>query len=250
MSMLFFVPFVIIGLVVFLAAIGSMLPTKPLTPSYVENGIHIEDRANLISNERELEETLNKFEDLTGICPYVITVNDSAWWDNYDSLENYAYSLYVNSFYDEQHFLIVYSEPDNAAELEFVDWRWEGMQGDDTDAIITVENFNMLSNDLQKYFTIDSVSVGDALNKAFSSSLDYMMSGSFDLTAGFGYIFFTLIWNGITYFAIFGIIKGYVTSKRAYREVPMDYQSGSAQFTDTPESTFTNTSTDKDSWDL
>ncbi len=119
-TLFFFAPFVIAGAALVFFTIGSMLPPKPLTQDYISNGIYIEDNAyvlddNVLSDDMtELNESLRKFKELTGIEPHIITVYDSDWENHYNSLENYAYDLYVNRFSDEKHFLIVYSEPENA----------------------------------------------------------------------------------------------------------------------------------------
>ncbi|MGN0536656.1 MAG: hypothetical protein ACI4M3_01605, partial [Acutalibacteraceae bacterium] len=146
----------------------------------------------------------------------------SDWKGKYDSLENYAYSLYVNRFSDEKHFLVVYSEPKNANTLEFVDWSWEGMQGDDTDNIITKANFSKFQSDLQRYLTMDEVSVEEAFTRAFSASTDYMMSVSPDYGMVFAMGFFALIWNGAICVILITAIKSYINSNRNYEEVPSD----------------------------
>ena len=248
-TILFFVPFVVVGLVILLAAILQLQPPKPLVPEYEENGIHISDKADLLSDEKSLERILNEFEDLTGICPYIMTVYDSDWEDNYDTLEAYSYSLYVNSFPDEQHFLIVYSEPENAEESDFVNWRWEAMQGDDTDRIITEGSFAVFQEDLQKNLTIDAVSLDDAFNKAFSSSLGYIMKSKVDASF-LAYPFFILMWNGIVFYCIYRAIQAFIVSKRTYMEVTGDNQGDAELLMQADSMSGTYTSADKDSWDL
>ena len=54
----------------------------------------------------------------------------------YKDLEKYAYDLYVNTYDDEYHWVIIYSEPKNA-DPNFNDWYFEGMQGDFTDPILS-----------------------------------------------------------------------------------------------------------------
>lgn len=146
---------------------------KPLDPEYESTDVHIMDGAGVIDDEDSLEEILQEFEDTTGISPYVMTVYDEDW-KYYNELWNYAYEIYINSFSDEQHFLIVYSEPENAAELDFVDWSWEGIQGDDTDPILTESKVERFGDDLHDNLLRNNVSVGKAFEYAFEESLTYM----------------------------------------------------------------------------
>ena len=165
-SIIFLIPFLAAGILILSLIFQEFSPPKPVTQNYIDNGIYIEDRASVFQNTAQLDASLRNFKEKTGIAPYVITVYDSDWEENYNSLESYAYSLYVNRFSDEKHFLVVYSEPENADSLEFVDWSWEGMQGDDTDNIITTANFSKFQSDLQRYLTMDEVSVEDACTRA------------------------------------------------------------------------------------
>ena len=69
--------------------------------------------------------------------------------NNYNNLEEYAYSAYVNRFQDEKHWLIVYEELGDVSSLpedmyrypssDEPEWQFWGMQGDDTDPILTAE---------------------------------------------------------------------------------------------------------------
>ncbi len=221
-QMIFLIPFVLAGLFTSFTGFLVFRPAKPLKPVYTEPQTRIMDFADVIDNSSELEAVLKDFEDLTGISPCVATVYDSMWKNNYTSLENYAFDMYVNTFEDEQHFLVVYSEPENAAELDFVDWSWEGMQGNDTDFIITQANFSRFQTDLQTYLTKDSYSVGQAFTQAFKNSEDYIMSSNSNLSAAAPVIIFAVIWNLIVFVMIFSIIKSFICSRRNYVEVKND----------------------------
>lgn len=219
-NMIFFIPFVALGGYIFITSIMLSLPPKPLVPEYAPVNTHIEDNIGVIHNNSTLEKSLQDFEDLTGISPYVMTVYDSDWNTHFGELWEYAYSIYVNNFNDEQHFLIVYSEPKNADELDFVDWSWEAIQGDDTDPILTEDNFWRFQDELHKNLLKDSISVGEAFEIAFSGSLDYIMSVQAEGLGGT--YFFAFIWNFFIWVMIITIVRGYIYSKKTYREVPMD----------------------------
>ena len=217
--LIFFIPFILGGIFSVVSFLITLMPTKPLRPEYEPTDVHIMDGAGVIDDEDSLEDILQEFEDETGISPYVMTVYDEDWM-YYDELWNYAYEIYINSFTDEQHFLIVYSEPENAAELDFVDWSWEGIQGDETDPILTESKVERFGDDLHDNLLRNNVSVGEAFEKAFKKSLTYMMKreNNGDIIAT---LLFAVIWNVFIISAVVGVIRSYIIGKREYQEVPI-----------------------------
>ena len=153
-------------------------PALKIVPKNYNHNIVIKDEADVLDDEDDLYRELERFMDKTGVTPSVITVNNEKW-DNYNSLEQYAYDRYLQEFDDEMHWLIVYSQPIEP-DSEFNDWYFEGMQGDNTDPIVTEEmanNFNnMLFNEL--YSETD---VATAIKTSFSHCTDeYSDSINFD----------------------------------------------------------------------
>ena len=144
----------------------ELVQAEPVSPSWQEIQ-YIEDNIGIIDDMDSLEKTLMDFENITGITPHIITVHDSYWDQDYDDLVGYSYDLYMNHFTDEQHFLIVYSEPDDAENLESADWKWEAMQGDDTDSVLTEFNFVIFQEDLQRKLMNEENSVGEAFQYSF-----------------------------------------------------------------------------------
>ncbi len=166
---LFYIPFFIGIFAMFGSAVHH---PKKLADNY-DTSIVIQDELGVIDNQAMLQETLGQFYQKTGVTPAVVTVTNDEWLGKYDDLENFAYDKYVNLFDDEKHWLIVYSQPAGTAAIgrsdDFVDWYWEGMQGDDTDDIITEKKADVFTNNLQKYLTARSrYSVGMAVNTAFN----------------------------------------------------------------------------------
>ncbi len=155
---------------------GSSEEISEIEPSVEadDGDVYIVDNIGVIDNEDSLNEVMQEFEDITGIYPCVMTVYDSDWNQDYDELWQYAYDLYINTFSDELHFLIVYSKPENAAELDFVNWAWEGIQGDETDPILTEHNVGIFNDALQTDLLRDNVSVGEAFENAFEKILQYL----------------------------------------------------------------------------
>lgn len=129
----------------------------------------IVDNTDVISgkDEDELMITLEEFYNKTGIPVMVYTTTDDEWNDDFTSLENFAYDKYITTFHsDESCWLIVYSEPD-AKPNGFVDWKWEGMQGDNTDPVLTVTLTDKFTKTVQKQIT--NYGIGKALNIGFKN---------------------------------------------------------------------------------
>ena len=160
----------------FLLLLGGMMvwagvkhPKKISPPHHKE--IIIDDRAGLISSSEKdmLMKTLGEFFDKTGIVPAVVTVNNETWADDehgYD-FSKVAYNEYLELFKDEKHWLIMYSEP-ASPDPDFNDWYWEGMQGDNTDKLLTSDKAGAFTNDLHaKFLQRKKYTVGEAINSAF-----------------------------------------------------------------------------------
>jgi len=138
--------------------------------------IVIDDQIDVMSDSEEenLNKTLKKFFKETGITPAVVTVYNEVWEEDYDKLEDYAYDLYLQSFKDEKHWLIVYSQPVYPDD-DFNDWYWEGMQGNDTDSILTTKETDIFNKRLQKDLVKGSVTPGKAINNAFKELTPHVM---------------------------------------------------------------------------
>ena len=147
--------FSFVYLIFLFAAIGliaaSVSVRKPLKLDYNDE-IVIEDNIGRMnaSEKADLTEAFEEFKTKTGVTMSFITVYDDRWSYEKDTLEDYAYYLYVNRFNDEKHWLIVYSENNGSA-----DWQWEGMQGDDTDTVLS-KAVSVFNESYQKYLFSDS----------------------------------------------------------------------------------------------
>ena len=171
----------IVGLV-FFGAVGfgtrSEMPHK-LNGLYGTPAIY--DYADQIKDEDTLNEKIDDYYVLTGICPVIYTVYDEDWSDRnpnlstvYENLETYAYCTYVDNFSDEQHFVIVYSISRRDAErlsqgrITVPDYSWEACQGDDTDPIITEAMFKRFGHLVQ-----DDLENGNDPGVAFETAFEY-----------------------------------------------------------------------------
>ena len=144
------------------------------SPSY---SCEIVDCAGVIDDADMVQSAIDDFYDETGIPVEVMTVNNEDWQGSYSKLEDFAYDMYVTEFDDEEHWLVVYSEP-TSPDPDFNDWYWEGMQGDDTDNIITVDVADDFKDLMQKYLTANSrYDVSSAIAAAFDETTPNVMEG-------------------------------------------------------------------------
>lgn len=199
--------------------IHAILPHKPLKPVYAQNGVHISDNADVIDNEAELERILNAFEDDTGICPYVMTVFDTDWNKTSSTLDGYAYSKYIRLFDDEQHFLVVYSQPKNTQDRNDVDWSWEAIQGDDTDPILTKQAFQKFRDKLHGNLSNRNCSVGEAFALSFGTDWD-VMRPLLPLRERIVLAGVVLLWDAYTLYSLISSIRGFVYSRKKYHKAP------------------------------
>lgn len=201
--------------------LGVFRTPKKLTVDY-DTAIVIEDNLGVITDRAAMEKTLSAFFDKTGITPAVITVTNESW-RNYSNLENYAYDLYVNRFDDEKHWLIVYSQQADASGSGFVDWYWEGMQGDDTDNILNDYSTGLFIDLMQKYLTADSkYTVERAIRLSFEQITPQIMERHVNWQDAKDAILVLLImaamWVFPVFFSIMNIIK--MKNYKDYQKVP------------------------------
>ena len=117
-------------------------------------------------------------------------MNNSDWQEHYSSLENYAYDLYVNHFEDESHWLIVYSTPNSFQNDGFEDWYWEGMQGDNTDGILTTSVTNKFNDEMQRDLTART---RYTVSSAISTSFDLITPTVMKTTIRWDLMFFAVV---------------------------------------------------------
>lgn len=186
---------------------------------FEKNGRHpeyvIEDNLGVIEDKKSLKKSMKAFYEETGIVPAVITVSNDEWKQDYSSLEKYAYKVYVKRFDDEAHWLIIYSE--SVKDNGFVDWYWEGMQGDDTDHIITenrADDFTGSLND--RLLQRDKYSVDEAITATFDEYRPQMMKISLNTPMFIAFLCMFLLTSGLSVPYFFSVFKR--------SKVPADYK--------------------------
>lgn len=171
----------LIGPLLFIFFTSYHVPKK-LNTNY-DTEIVITDNIGVLSSKEEntLKQTFFSFFDETGITPAFMSTDDYSY-----DLETYAYNNYVKNFHDEKHWLIVYYQgPRN-------NWQFEGMQGNDTDTILSknvTTNFNKtLYNNLSS-----GVSVSSSLIDSFNIITPHIMDSYFYMEGEL--ITFSIIWT-------------------------------------------------------
>ena len=174
-----FIP--ILAIVIF-GLFSTVVKIPGKVTGYKDLSIRIDDRADVLSDSEEenLADKFEVFQYKTGITPALITVNDEDWIRNYDELEHYAYDLYVNTFEDEYHWLFVYSQP-KVTDAGSDDWFWEGIQGDQTDGILTARKTTIFNNSVQRKLLKDDCTVGDAFSEAVNDLNGTVMDAEISL---------------------------------------------------------------------
>ena len=92
-------------------------------------------------------------------------------------------------FIDESHWLIVYA--DDGAKSN---WAFEGMQGNDTDPVLTTRVTNNFNTFLYDKLSLPNSGVGDSINQAFHHIMPTMMDSYFEIETPM--IFFLVAWEG------------------------------------------------------
>ena len=198
------------------------------------------DSIDVIEDDVSLVRTLNKYQDLTGICTVIYTTYDEDWNEYYEDLEAYTFHEYTAFYKDEAHFVIVYSIPVNERVLidedpDYIpDYSWEAVQGDDTDPIITETFFKRFADIVQ-----DGLEDGDNPGEAFNNAFKYANknaesklkpgSVSWGLSVA-GSLAPLLLVAGFLGLFLFLSIKQYRKDKYIeYEEVPFDGSEGQVQ---------------------
>ena len=227
--------FIVIFAAVFLTGTGagifSSFPGKVKTRYMDAPAVH--DDIEVISDEESLIDTLKDYQELTGICPVIYTTFDEIWKDQYVDLESYAYSVYVDNFSDEAHFVIVYSISVEDRILvgesmkKVPDYSWEAIQGDDTDPIITENYFMKFADKVQDGLESGNdpgIAFDEAFKFAYKRAESQLRPGSLGwFTSIMRALFPLLLVAGFFGVFLFVTIRQYKKDKDVeYEEIPLD----------------------------
>ena len=221
---------------IFAAAAGfAMFTDRPrfINPEY-SDAPAIHDPLSAIEEREELLELMTTYNKITGICPVIYTVFDEEWNRDYENLEKYAYDVYVSHFSDEQHYVFVYSVPAKSAVFEnghvtSSEFKWEAMQGDDTDNILTESAADKIGNTIQK-----ELKAGKGPGRAFISGFNVAIdSANNKLNPSPARKVFNTVGQAVPFLLVLAIfvpllllmVKSYKKEKAMdYEEVPLDVE--------------------------
>lgn len=167
--LLIYIPFLIFSVIATLY-FGINVPKK-LDTNY-DTKIIIEDQQGVLNNTDDLYNVLQEFYNETGITPAIYTIDEKALLKDGEvfSLEKYAYSLYLEKFSDESHWLLVYMIGDENENGVFV-WEWHGMQGNDTGSILTENVTSSFNNKMNNQLSgVKREEIGTVIKNVFAET--------------------------------------------------------------------------------
>lgn len=171
--------FSIIFLLIFLSGPVSMMiealkPIEKIEPLPEYENVHIQDNASIFNDTTTVESSLKSFENVTGICPYIITVYDCEWNQKYEGLSIYADYLYNKTFSDDQHFLLVCSIDDNTSTSVPANISFYPIEGDSTRSLLSAGVMEKFKSELSENLQTNSVTTDDAFIKTFDNTPNYL----------------------------------------------------------------------------
>lgn len=174
--------FIIAGIVMATVMFAVIIPTKLKPSKCVFSGAFVSDADDLFTSEEEdaMIDSFKAFYDKTGIEPYLYAFESHNLPAEYGteinrkSMESYAYNIYVNTFSDEGHFMILYTETlDSSGNVQ--SWFWVDMAGNDTGNLIDDDAFDYFQDVMQRYLNASSISKGEAIARSFDESAKSIM---------------------------------------------------------------------------
>lgn len=157
---------VVIQVILLIITFCSVHIPHRVSAGHTAADIVVVDTLGVINIEKLLPE-LEEFQEVTGVTPVVYTISNKTWNAHYTTLEAFAYDLYVNTLPDETYWLLVYSTAEESDGWN--DWYWEGMQGNDTDSVLTEQICDKFGAVVQRVLLAeaDNGDVGRAFKEAF-----------------------------------------------------------------------------------
>lgn len=165
----------LIAIVICSFFLSFMIPHKLKSKYCVATDAYIEDNANILSDEPNLQSDLKAFYNKTGVQPHIITFKYADLPSKYNkvtetSLRDYAWQLYIDR-YDEGHLLILFAVNDNPTG-ENDKWMWVDMCGDNAQNVFDDDLFAVFQTNLQRNLNRSGATYGKAIDAAFKSTTD------------------------------------------------------------------------------
>ena len=214
------ITYVILGIFAIMPIAFIALTANQHPQRVVENystTVVLDDGAGVFSPSEQFQllSVFEEFRKASGVTPSIVTVNNGEWnrdfWeilsDKPYSLEDEAYTQYVDHFSDESHWLIVYSCDKGTTKGN---WAFEGMQGDNTDGIL-FENVTNAFNEKLYNCLSGEMTVGESFIEAYNYIIPNLMKDSFYIDGGL--IAFTIVWEIFVVSMAAITIKSQINSK-------------------------------------
>lgn len=198
--------FILVGIALAAFIIYGVIPHKLPDYKCQPTGVYVVDSSGLLGDVSELNDTLEAFYDETGIEPRIVAIkaedfNVSVYGKmSVDHLQNYGYDLYLRSYDDEGHWMIIYAVDQAGA------YTWADMAGDDT-YDITDSMFYTFKASFDKSL-VRGVEANKAFNDAFKIVNDNAMKLTRDDKATIVFVvIFWLIWTAASTSTIVSTLK-------------------------------------------
>ena len=127
--------------------------------------IVIKDSNDLLEDKESLKIGLEQVQKDSGTVLSIMAVTKDEWSTRYDSLEDYAYDLYVDNFSDEDHYLIVYSVVADNTDI----YAFETMVGDNYSSFIDYDVEDNFSKQINR-----NLENGEDITTAILDATDYL----------------------------------------------------------------------------
>ena len=175
-------------ILIFAAIISNSLVPKKLTEDDCDaTGVYINDATGIIADTTELNAAMAAFYDKTGVEPYLYVTTYAMIPETYkysgkvqqETLENYAYRLYTQTFADEGHWLILFAVNETPSS-NYDKWGWIDMAGDDTGNIVTDTVFEEFQTALQRTLNAYPDNYAGAITAAFNKATENAVEWNMD----------------------------------------------------------------------
>ncbi len=168
---------ILLTMIVILVSVICLIakPKHKLSLPNDSESIVIDDVSLLTKDEKnDLLKSCDNFRDKTGIPVEIYIGKQGVIEGNrtYPNLRDFAYDKYIAEFKDESHWLLAYAATNGAKFAP--DWRFEGMQGNDTDPVLTTSNADKFNAELETNLG-HGLSVSDSFIIALDHASTYMV---------------------------------------------------------------------------
>lgn len=210
------IPMMLISFLLFFRTLRNSTNIKPekIEPVKCSHSSHISDYSGFFSDTSELDKALETYKEKTGVCPFIFTIDEEIWSAPFAELKDFAYEVYMDNGYfsDEQHLLVVYSQPAGTKDRG-TNWSCDVIQGDRTLGVISEDDFSEFKKKLQEELRDNSNTTEDAFIKAFTRKPGHRTSMKINIGSIFNSMLMIGVWNIVVFILIISTILGMKSKK-------------------------------------